>query len=331
MTTMKAEIGPQRLGHLNLFVSDLERSGRFYTNVCGFEEVFREPGISMIFLSNGNSHHDIGLMEITKGERIGKDGHVQVRVGQGKSPGLNHLGFEMRTEAELVAAWRRAKAAEMRVYRTTDHIISHSIYLTELNGHRFEFYADMTEDWRKIYAENAGALITGDWDPDAAKPLTEQQWKGATEFYRHGEALAARNVAYAGLPVRDLDASIAYYTGMLGMQVTFRDSTRDYAVLGGKAGTGCDLVLRRCAENPPARLLFGGVQMHDGQPVAKGAAWLRSQGVPSALIGDAEEGAVIMIDPDGIPLVYSTGSALALMTRHGPAIFATIADLSAAR
>ncbi len=104
---------------MNLFVSDLERSGRFYTNVCGFEEVFREPGISMIFLSNGNSHHDIGLMEVTTGARIGKDGHVQVQPGQGKTPGLNHLGFEMRTEAEMVDAWRRATSPMPACRRAT--------------------------------------------------------------------------------------------------------------------------------------------------------------------------------------------------------------------
>ncbi len=34
---------PRRLGHANLFVGELERSMRFYAEVCGLEEVRREP------------------------------------------------------------------------------------------------------------------------------------------------------------------------------------------------------------------------------------------------------------------------------------------------
>src|SRR6266851_5100237 len=115
------EIAPQRLGHLNLFVTDYEKSGQFYSNVCGFREVFREPAISMIFMSNGNTHHDLGLMEITTGERIGKGGHVQVAPGKGRTAGLNHLGFEMQTEEQLVQAYRRAKSKAIKINRTTDH------------------------------------------------------------------------------------------------------------------------------------------------------------------------------------------------------------------
>ncbi len=124
---------------------------------------------------------------------------------------------------------------------------------------------------------------------------------------------------------------MAYYTQILGMQVNFLDPAGDFAVLAGKARTGCDVVLRQCAENPPVRLLFGGVFLHDGQPLTQGAAWLRSQGAPSALIGGDDDGAIIVIDPDGIPLVYSRGSALELMMQHGQAIFAAIETLSAAR
>jgi len=68
-------------------VTDYEKSDQFYSNVCGFQEVFRERGISMIFMSNGNTHHDLGLMEITYRRRIGKDGHVQVAAGNGRTAG----------------------------------------------------------------------------------------------------------------------------------------------------------------------------------------------------------------------------------------------------
>jgi len=111
---LDVRFSPRRLGHLNLFVRDVEKSAAFYRDVCGFQEVFREEGISMVFMSNGNTHHDLGLMEITDATRIGRDGHVQVKPGTGKTPGLNHLGFEMETELGLVEAYRRAKSTISR-------------------------------------------------------------------------------------------------------------------------------------------------------------------------------------------------------------------------
>ena len=93
------KFGPRRLAHGNFFVRDVEASLDFYQRVCGLTLVFREPGIQAVFLSNGNSHHDVALMGVSAEARVGRDGQVQVPRGRGTLPGLNHLGFEMATEA----------------------------------------------------------------------------------------------------------------------------------------------------------------------------------------------------------------------------------------
>ena len=68
----KADFKPRRLGHVNLFVGDLEESTLFYTEIAGIELVRREPGIDAVFVSNGNTHHDIALMQCKGGaERRG--------------------------------------------------------------------------------------------------------------------------------------------------------------------------------------------------------------------------------------------------------------------
>src|SRR5690348_13796323 len=100
----RVSFAPRRLGHANLFVGDLDRSMAFYNGICGLEEVRREPGISAGFLTNGNSHHDIGLMQTMAAARVGREGHVQVPEGRGTRPGLNHFGWEMKNEASLIAA-----------------------------------------------------------------------------------------------------------------------------------------------------------------------------------------------------------------------------------
>jgi catechol 2,3-dioxygenase len=322
-------IAPRRLGHLNLFVTNVEDSARFYSEVCGFREVFREPAISMIFMSNGNTHHDLGLMEITSGERIGKGGHVQVAPGNGRTAGLNHLGFEMQTEEQLVQAYRRARSQAISINRTTDHQIAHSLYLSELNGHTLEFYADVVEDWQRVYANSTGELISGHWDPEAAEPLKKPQGHADVElFHSETAVLPARNVAYAALPVKDLDASVDYYIDVLGMTLEFTDKDARFAVMSGTANNGCDVCLVETTSFPAARLFFGGIQMHHGQPIKQGFEWLARHQIPATIVGGENDGAVVVIDPDGIPLVYSTRPALDLMAEFGPAIVAETRKLT---
>ena len=61
--TQAVRFRPRRLGHANLWVGDLEATSGFYNRVLGLEEVRREPEITASFLSNGNTHHDLGLLQ----------------------------------------------------------------------------------------------------------------------------------------------------------------------------------------------------------------------------------------------------------------------------
>src|SRR5690554_5633021 len=67
--------GPRRLGHANLWVGDVHRNTEYYNKVFGLHLEATEPGILGSFLGNGNTHHDIGTVQITRGEdRLGRDG-----------------------------------------------------------------------------------------------------------------------------------------------------------------------------------------------------------------------------------------------------------------
>ena len=121
---------PRRLGHGNLVVGDIGRSMDFYINVCGLEEVFREADINAGFVSNGNTHHDMGLVQPRQRDNVPQ--------GWGMQAGLNHLAFEVENEADLVDGWRRAQEAGVPINATRDHQISHSIYLFDPDGNRVE-------------------------------------------------------------------------------------------------------------------------------------------------------------------------------------------------
>src|SRR6188474_3156003 len=104
----QVRFSPRRLGHTNLFVSSLPKSMSFYNNVCGIEVRFREPGIRAGFVSNGNTHHDVGLIELADQVLTGGDSHILASSNVRTNAGLNHLGWEMENVNELIAAYRRA-------------------------------------------------------------------------------------------------------------------------------------------------------------------------------------------------------------------------------
>jgi catechol 2,3-dioxygenase-like lactoylglutathione lyase family enzyme len=86
-------VSPVRLNHAVLFVADLNRAVRFYTEVFGMELITREPGLNGAFLRlpRSGNHHDLGLFGIA--------GAVpQPR----RSVGLYHLAWQLDTVDELV-------------------------------------------------------------------------------------------------------------------------------------------------------------------------------------------------------------------------------------
>ncbi|HET8575778.1 MAG TPA: VOC family protein [Methylomirabilota bacterium] len=85
------------LGHVSLFVRDLEASLRFYRDLLGLKETGRGKGGRIAFLSAGVHHHDVSL-EIARTE-----GPEPVKG----APGLYHIAFCVGTTREELEAARR--------------------------------------------------------------------------------------------------------------------------------------------------------------------------------------------------------------------------------
>jgi catechol 2,3-dioxygenase len=298
------QFGPRRLAHGNFFVSDVETSLDFYERVCGLTLVFREPGIKAVFLSNGNSHHDVALMGVSNAARIGRDGQVQVPKGRGTSPGLNHLGFEMATEAALVAAYQRAVAAGLPLHRTADHQIAHSVYLFDPEGNYLEMYADATRDWRGIYQAVGDELLTGVWDPDAAPPNEEPLYDPDPSYARVDDAvLHPIRTSRATFAVRDLPRAISFYTEVVGLRLRGGGAGDGYAVLGGALG-GPDIGLISARGDLAPGLHHFGLELASDE-LAEAEDRLAAQGVAvTTRIETAAKRSVVITDPDGIRLEF---------------------------
>ena len=132
----------KELGHLVLYVRNLDRSAAFYRDVLGWRQVVPEvPGMPATAFSSGRTHHELLLIEV---------GENAQPIPQGRRVGLYHFGLKVGdTDEELRDALRRLEEAGVRVVGASDHTVTHSLYIRDPDGHEIELYVDVmaTEEW----------------------------------------------------------------------------------------------------------------------------------------------------------------------------------------
>ena len=130
-------IHPDRIGHIVLKVRSLERSRPFYTEVLGLEVMKELPEVKMLFLaSNRRDHHEIALAEVGESAGAPKPGDV----------GLAHCAFRLKSQEDLLAAYREFKQRGVPISFTVNHGVTRSIYFLDPDGNQLEVYVDNTPE-----------------------------------------------------------------------------------------------------------------------------------------------------------------------------------------
>ena len=225
---------PRRLGHANLFVGELDRSVRFYEKVAGFEDAFRIHQVKAAFLTNGNTHHDLGIVECSTAPLLGRDGKPVPSSERAHTPGLNHMGWEMENEQRLIDAYQRAVEYDLPIYRLIDHQTAHSVYLFDPDGHENEIYADIVADWRSFFESQEGRPVTGSWEPDPGAALGESRFDLDPEWRRvEDAAVHSRRFTHLVYLTANHGAMVDYYGEVMGLDRVFESATADVVLFQG--------------------------------------------------------------------------------------------------
>ncbi len=130
------------LGHVVLFVSNLERSRHFYGQILGWPEIQSpRPGGAAMF-STGRTHHELLLLEV---------GREATPIPSGKRLGMYHVGIKIgTTDGELRDAVDQLRNEGVRIVGSADHGVTHSVYVLDPDGNEIEIYIDVQPElWRE--------------------------------------------------------------------------------------------------------------------------------------------------------------------------------------
>jgi catechol-2,3-dioxygenase len=130
----------KELGHIVLYVRDLERSRHFYGEVLGWKQV-AEMGEMAALFSSGRTHHELLLLEV---------GPSAAPVPGGRRLGLYHFGLKVgETDDELRDVIETLRREAVPITGMADHTVTHSVYITDPDGNEIELYIDVQpETWR---------------------------------------------------------------------------------------------------------------------------------------------------------------------------------------
>lgn len=114
------------LGHVGVFVKDLQQSARFYTEMLGLQVTDHDETRGMVFLSArpDTEHHEIVLMR-------GRDGDAKV---------LQQLSFRCARIEDVLEYYERFVTHDVPINMTMTHGNALGVYFADPDGNNCEVY-----------------------------------------------------------------------------------------------------------------------------------------------------------------------------------------------
>jgi catechol 2,3-dioxygenase len=187
---------------VRLTVSDLARSRAFYERAVGLLGTERDDGT-------------IALAPPGRPALIELLGDSTAPALDRRATGLFHLAILLPSRRDLALALTRLARARWPLDGASDHLVSEALYLSDPDGNGIEIYRDRPrEEWRR----SAGQIEMATLRLDLDGVLAELGGGDATE----PAVPAGTTVGHVHLQVSDIHSAEAFYSGILGFDVTVR-------------------------------------------------------------------------------------------------------------
>jgi catechol 2,3-dioxygenase len=205
-----ARLAPEtRLGAVELAVTDLERSIRFYEESIGLRLHNRANGKAYL----GAGSEDLLVLVEERDARP-----------SGRHAGLYHFALLHPSRVELARAAARLAATRTPISGASDHGISEAIYLSDPDGNGIELASDRPRDaWPDL------SVMSGGPDPLDLAGLID-----LVEDETPRESVdPATTIGHVHLHVGDLDASTRFYRDLVGFDVMTHLPSAVFVAAGG--------------------------------------------------------------------------------------------------
>jgi catechol 2,3-dioxygenase len=139
-------VAPSGVAHIVLNVRDIQVSHRFWTEVMGFQQagaLDNSPGLTMRFYRGGTPghHHDLALAQVRE-PAPAPDRPWSMAPRQ---PGLNHMAIAYPDRDAWLRQIAHLQACGIAFHVRGEHGMSHSVYISDPDGHGIEVLYDLPE------------------------------------------------------------------------------------------------------------------------------------------------------------------------------------------
>lgn len=155
---------PKYLGHVNIYVRNVERSHKWYEDVLGLHTYDYMPGRAAFMSADQEQSHEVALMQ------VGDEALLQ----QKRQVGLNHMAWMMHSLDDLKEVYQRLKDKNVPIDHVSDHGISVGVYFRDPDGNGIEVSYELPRNqWPRQDHVFSGegrlkGLFPGPWDEHLA-------------------------------------------------------------------------------------------------------------------------------------------------------------------
>ena len=206
-TKTEFSIHPQtKMGHISLTVANLDNQIEFYTKAMGFKLHWKDGDKAGL----GADGED--LLLLTQQPDVKKYRGVT---------GLYHVAYVFPNKRELAIAVARLFAIKYP-NSPTDHIMTKTTYLDDLEGNGIELYCESPEDgtWRFANGKYESIRADGSWSDGREALDLEKLFSHLTDEDKLDVPVPTElRIGHVHLHVRDVDEAVDFYHGILGFDI----------------------------------------------------------------------------------------------------------------